>query len=187
MKFVPQPLHKPVCKMSNGFTLIEVMICLAALTIIAALMPLIFTSLFKMNENLEYSIHEEWDLFSIQFRNEVKLHQTLRVEPQRLTLTSPEGNLIVFSLYGSLLRRQVNGAGHEIYLTSLKTAHFTISDQIILLEVEFLNGKKRIGQFTASSGFSAGQYNASCYIGIFSASIYGAHADLCKPEPYSSL
>ncbi|KIL45976.1 competence type IV pilus minor pilin ComGF [Jeotgalibacillus campisalis] len=150
MKTDPLRSQKHVYSNVNmGFTLIEVMICLAVLTIIASLMPLIFANLYSVNKQVEESAHEEWDMFSIQFRNEVKLHDIERIEPKRLTLKSKEGDTIVFSLYGSLLRRQVNGKGHEVYLTALKDLNFALTHQMIVLEVNFLNGKKREGRFGA--------------------------------------
>ncbi|MDG5470790.1 competence type IV pilus minor pilin ComGF [Jeotgalibacillus sp. ET6] len=134
-------------KDNAGFTLVEAVLCLAVLTIIAALMPLLYVNLYSVNHQLEESVHKEWDLFSIQFRKEVMLHDVEKVETRKLTLKSKEGDTIVFSFYGSLLRRQVNGTGHEVYLTAIKDLSFSSSDGMIGLEVKFINEKQREGRF----------------------------------------
>ncbi|WP_165967159.1 competence type IV pilus minor pilin ComGF [Jeotgalibacillus sp. S-D1] len=172
---------------SNGFTLIEVIICLTILMIVASLMPLMIVSIHSAHNQIEANNEPQWDLFIIQFRNEVKLHEIQKVEPQKLTLKSTDGNVISFSKYETLLRRQVNGAGHEIYLTALKGINFSISNEMLSLEVTFSDGTKKEARFIDNHAKSAGKYNASRSPAVHSDFIFGRTPAHLKPPTNRSL
>jgi len=119
-----------------------------------------FLHVHYLNEQIEETVYEEWDIFVIQFRKEVQLHQVQRVEPNRLSLLNQQGQSIVFSSYGNLLRRQVNGAGHEVYLTGVNELTFNVIDQLIYLEVIFLDGTYKKAQFIDRTTFTIREYHA---------------------------
>lgn len=184
---VDQKRKKHVFRDSGGFTLIEVIICLTVLIIVASLMPLMIVNINSAQTQMEANNNPEWDLFLIQFRNEVKLHEIQKTEPQKLTLKSKEGNNIVFSKYETLLRRQVNGTGHEIYLTSVKNIHFSIKNEMLWMEVTFLNGTKKEARLVAGYTKSAGQFNAADSSHIYSGFIDGRPAANLKSSANRSL
>jgi len=168
MRLDQPELIKPASETNNkGFTLLEVVICLAILIVVSSLLPILFLHLHQLNETMEENIYEEWDLFVIQFRNEVKLHQIQHIEPKRLTLVNQTGHSIVFSLYGNLLRRQVNGAGHEVYLTGINELNFTSVNQLLYLEVVFTNGTIKKAQFIDRVSLGKGEHYAAISNHVF--------------------
>ena len=163
---------------TKGFTLIEVMFSLSVLVVIASLMPILFLSLHGANERLEESVAAEWDLFLMQFRKEVEKHDIEKIDQQKLTLKSKEGDTILFSSYGSLLRRQVNGMGHEVYLTSIQSISFSLQGTLLQLEVLFQNGTTKKAQIIDAAVITDREHYAASSLVFYGCTRYGC----CTPN-----
>lgn len=98
-------LHK-----QNGFTLIS---SLLRIIIIATTLPILIFILsnFKL-DSAEESLSIQQLFFMLQ--NEINLAQDVTLANSRLYL-DVDDNIIVIEQYGALLRRRVNGQGHEVY------------------------------------------------------------------------
>ncbi|KIL44385.1 hypothetical protein KP78_33490 [Jeotgalibacillus soli] len=150
-------INKNVSRLqTRAFTFIEVIFCLSVLIIIASLMPLIFLTISNANDRLEKPAAVEWDLFLIQFRQELTRYELERVEQQRIILMDHEGNRITFSSYRTLLRRQVNGTGHEVFLTAINSLNFTYIEGILQLEVVLNDGSVKNARFVTNLPVSEG-------------------------------
>ncbi|WP_404403777.1 competence type IV pilus minor pilin ComGF [Jeotgalibacillus malaysiensis] len=128
----------------DGFTMLEVMISVAILTLIA---PLFAMLIFSYSHLISMQNHsKEWDLFSIQFQNEISGMVVASNTAQSITLH--KGNdKVVFSKYGSVLRKTVNGTGHEIHLTGITDLNFSTDGEIITMGVRFVNGDDKKSLF----------------------------------------
>ncbi|MDQ0231963.1 competence protein ComGF [Metabacillus malikii] len=66
----------------------------------------------------------EWELFLIQLHRETKDALDVEVNADELIFYNKEGERVSVHQYGQLVRRQVNGKGHEIYLLNVKKLSF---------------------------------------------------------------
>ncbi|TFD97556.1 competence type IV pilus minor pilin ComGF [Jeotgalibacillus salarius] len=132
---------------NKGFTMLEIMISIGILTVIAPLFALL---IFSFASLLHYeNPSKEWDVFAIQFQNEIGPLTIESHTQQSLTFTRGEA-IIRFSKYGTLLRKTVNGTGHEIHLTDIKDLMIWTDNQLVMMEVEFADGIKRKTVFYTS-------------------------------------
>lgn len=124
--------------------MLEVMISVMILTLVA---PLFAMLIFSYSHLISMQNHsKEWDLFSIQFQNELSGVVVASNTAQSLTLY--KGNdKIVFSKYGSVLRKTVNGNGHEIHLTGINDLNFSTNGEIVTMGVRFVNDEDKKSLF----------------------------------------
>ncbi|AJD91442.1 hypothetical protein JMA_21250 [Jeotgalibacillus malaysiensis] len=125
---------------NSGFTILEVMVSMTVLTIIAPLLALLILSFSQLI--LIENTTKEWDLFSIQLQNELNTMALVSNTSQSVTLTRGSDQ-IVFSKYGSVLRKTVNGTGHEIHLTGLSDISFRTEGKVLTIGVRFVNGDEK--------------------------------------------
>lgn len=124
--------------------MLEVMISLTVLSVIAPLFAMLifsFTHLINMQND-----SKEWDLFSIQFQNEVSGMVVESNTSQSITFQN-SNDRVLFSKYGSVLRKTVNGSGHEIHLTGISDLNFSTNGGIITMGVRFVNGDNKKSLF----------------------------------------
>lgn len=96
----------------NGFTLLNQLFILTAFMITIPIMAAIYNSLKQESYYDELSIQQFFNLL----QQEVNQALTFRTTPEKVFLTYNNEDEIVFEKYGDVIRRQVNGKGHEIYL-----------------------------------------------------------------------
>src|SRR5690625_567316 len=63
-----------------------------------------------------------------------------QVSEHSLELLLPDDNTAIYSMYGRLIRRQVDGRGHEIYVRDVKDITFTPLPYGMVTEVTSLEG-----------------------------------------------
>ncbi|MFD2913139.1 competence type IV pilus minor pilin ComGF [Jeotgalibacillus terrae] len=121
----------------KGFTMLEVIVSISVLSIIAPLFAMLIFSFEHLMNQQELS--KEWDIFTIQFQKEVERLKIESYSSETVTLKNGEAS-IKFSRQSSLLRRTVDGQGYEIFLTGIDTIRFSAEENLISLEVKFLDG-----------------------------------------------
>jgi competence protein ComGF len=79
---------------------------------------------------ISHSQHEndlkpfEWELFVIQLHSELKEASNITVNNSEVTFTNKQGQFVSIHQYQHLIRRQVIGKGHEIFLFKVKSVDF---------------------------------------------------------------
>ncbi|KIL48511.1 hypothetical protein KP77_22980 [Jeotgalibacillus alimentarius] len=120
--------------------MLEVIVSISVLTIIAPLFAMLIFSFGQLMNQQDLS--REWDLFTIQFQKEVERLKIESYSSETVTLKNGEAS-IKFSRQSSLLRRTVDGQGYEIFLTGIDTIRFTAEENLISMEVKFLDGVQK--------------------------------------------
>jgi competence protein ComGF len=103
-------------KKSEAFSLIEVIIALSVLLLLTSLIPLLFTPLQK---NPSPSQFEDTSLFFAMLGKEIREASSLTIENNSLFLTRSNDDVVSFSKYRTLIRKQLNGLGHEVWLQNI--------------------------------------------------------------------
>jgi competence protein ComGF len=126
----------------KGHSLMEALIALTALLMLSSLIPLLFLPIQKQPPRSQM---EETLLFFSMLGKEIREGKKIEVSNSSLNITLSNGNVVSFSKYHSLIRKQVNGLGHEVWVQN-------ISDMVlkkhsdVLLEVKLVDTQGRVYQ-----------------------------------------
>ncbi|MFD2630822.1 competence type IV pilus minor pilin ComGF [Oceanobacillus kapialis] len=126
-------------KNDRGFTMIQ---SLLAVSFLALCLPLLSTIL----KSSDVSFYEQ-DLSVQQFftfvQDDVKqaISYELKDTGRIIQLNLLSGISSTLELYGSLIRRRVNGTGHEIYLRDVEAIHFRPLDYGFSISVTMVDGE----------------------------------------------
>ncbi|MBS4209612.1 competence type IV pilus minor pilin ComGF [Bacillus sp. FJAT-50079] len=132
---------KNVWNSQLGFTLLEMTLSILILTMIMLIIPLVFSAFTALDRSLDVADDYEWNLFLIQFRQEVEMGDQLTIGKERMFIDIRH-TFVEYEVYQDVIRRKNHGLGHEVVLQQLKNAHFSKQDDFLILSVEFLNGTK---------------------------------------------
>lgn len=133
-------------KSFSGFTLLE---CLIALMILSTLFLFIGQFIHTtqvIQQQLQRTKEKEWEVFLIQLEYELKDDYFVKVEDNTLYLKSERGEEVLIQPYQTMVRKRKNG-GHQPMLTDVASFTLRKEKEQIQLEVVFLNGYKRWGQW----------------------------------------
>jgi competence protein ComGF len=110
----------------KGFTFIHLLIAITILSIFLPFLGYLLNAAAYNNNYSEISVQQ----FFQYLRNEVIQAVDYRVRPSqsRLFLELENGGTATIEQYGSLIRRQVNGTGHEVYLRNVAQVDFSNID-----------------------------------------------------------
>ena len=134
-------------KIFSGFTLLE---CLLALLVLSTLFLFIgqFVQTTQIiHQQLQQTKDKEWEVFLIQLEYELKEDSFIKVANNTLYLKSTTGKEVLIQPYQTMIRKRKNG-GHQPMLTEVASFTASKENQQIQLEVIFLDGRKRWGQWT---------------------------------------
>ncbi|SEB12449.1 competence protein ComGF [Thalassobacillus cyri] len=132
----------------NGYTIAETIISLLLVTLILTLLAPLFQLFSIDNRQQELSIRQFFTFTS----DELAFNDIVSVQSTRLELLSYHGELITIERYGSSVRRQVGGRGHEVLLRDIETIQFTLQNNQLLVVIKSLGGKsfeKRLQTYTS--------------------------------------
>lgn len=135
-------MHRVNIRSSKGFTFLDSLLELLALSIMLPLAVLFY--LFSSHFMLELdSGATEFRLFTLE------LQQYLDGSDQIYIMRDGKGVRIVreaivydIELYGSVLRKRKDQLGHEIMLTDVKNSFFQLEGKRLTIQLEFLSGAK---------------------------------------------
>ncbi|RID89408.1 hypothetical protein D1953_02260 [Peribacillus asahii] len=126
---------------SNGFTMVEMLISLVVFMMISLFVLQIFLVMYPnliMNKQLH---HKEWEVFSIQLQKELRESKNQTVKNNKLYLLT-NGSVASVELYQNIVRRQVEGLGHEILLQNVADFQVNQKGNQISVQVTDYSGKQ---------------------------------------------
>ncbi|MBC1763601.1 ComGF family competence protein [Listeria seeligeri] len=121
---------------SPAFTLLETILSITIILSISSLIPLFFQCYNKTIQLSNVDKTTEWQLFLIQMRLEWTQAYNIEVEKEKLSF-QVDDNQITYTKFNDLLRRQLNGKGHEPLLTKIKDWQFVRKENQLILKVVF--------------------------------------------------
>lgn len=110
-------VHCRSTKDKNGYTLVESIIALSVIFVTAFVIALLLTHLQKHPQSVQ---SEEAALFFSMIGKEIREATTVEVKNNALFITLSTGEVISFTRYHSLIRKQVNGLGHEVWVQNIQ-------------------------------------------------------------------
>jgi competence protein ComGF len=110
-------VHSEITADKNGYTLVESLIALGVLIVTALVISLLLTHLQKHPQSVQ---SEETALFFSMIGKEIREAATVEVKNNALFITLSTGEVISFTRYHSLIRKQVNGLGHEVWVQNIQ-------------------------------------------------------------------
>ncbi|EAA0094488.1 competence protein ComGF [Listeria innocua] len=133
-------------KSTSAFTLLETILSITIVLSISSLIPLFFECYHKTIQLSNLDQTSEWQLFLVQTRLELEKATNIQVNPEKLSFKVND-NLITYSKYNNILRRQVNGKGHEPLLHKVTNWQITNEENQLILKVTFSNNKFYTSKF----------------------------------------
>ncbi|MQR95608.1 competence type IV pilus minor pilin ComGF [Fictibacillus phosphorivorans] len=133
-------VHSRVTFKNNGYTLVESMIALGVLIVTSFLVTLLFTHLQKQPQSVQ---SEETALFFSMIGKEIREAATVEVRNNALFISLPSGEMVSFTRYHSLIRKQVNGLGHEVWVQNIQDMKVEeIENQYVYVTLTDQDGKQ---------------------------------------------
>lgn len=124
----------------NGFTLLESILSLVVTIIIFSLVPFLWQTEKRIIEATNITHSSEWHIFLKQLRQEIGNSElAIRTENKFCTLSEKE---VCFEFYKDVVRKQVDGKGHEPLLTNISKFSFSIHQTSLLINAETTSNKK---------------------------------------------
>ncbi|EKY3940029.1 TPA: competence protein ComGF [Listeria innocua] len=133
-------------KSTSAFTLLETILSITIVLSISSLIPLFFECYHKTIQLSNLDQTSEWQLFLVQTRLELEKATNIQVNPEKLSFKVND-NLVTYSKYNNILRRQVNGKGHEPLLHKVTNWQITNEENQLILKVTFSNNKFYTSKF----------------------------------------
>lgn len=119
-----------------GFTLVETLLSLMIL-----LLTIPFVIYFLSNLQVEDENHLSVEQFFVFIRNDAISAQNVTVDGTRLYFHLESGETAKIEQYNQLIRRQVNGQGHEIYLRDVVSFKLELRNEGVKVFVETVEGE----------------------------------------------
>ncbi|EAD5682118.1 competence protein ComGF [Listeria innocua] len=133
-------------KSTSAFTLLETILSITIVLSISSLIPLFFECYHKTIQLSNLDQTSEWQLFLVQTRLELEKATNIQVNSEKLSFKVND-NLVTYSKYNNILRRQVNGKGHEPLLHKVTNWQITNEENQLILKVTFSNNKFYTSKF----------------------------------------
>jgi competence protein ComGF len=128
-------------KPNSGFTLVEMLITLSGLFIIVSFMPMLLNIHWLKEHPSERFNRLEWQVFVRQITSEIRETREMELKQSTIYLYKFNGEKVSFEKYGNLIRRRVNGQGHEILLQSISDVQYKLQHDGLLIKVMTEQGK----------------------------------------------
>ncbi len=113
-------------KSDKGFTILEMLVVLLIVMTLTSLFPILFSILSQWT-NEQSRLHPfEWEVAMSQLLMEVREGKEIRIRDGNLELTNYDNKVISYEKYSNMLRRRVNGKGHEVILQQIQSAQFSL-------------------------------------------------------------
>lgn len=112
--------------------MVEMLVSLVIFMVIASLIVQIFSIVYKTNKHQVQL--KEWEIFSQQLQGELRSSKAQMVVDNKLYLLINEG-LATIEHYRNMVRRQVDGGGHEIMLQNVSDFQIAQEGNQIFVQV----------------------------------------------------
>lgn len=114
--------------------MLEMLFSFSVFCMVASFLPLMFNILFQQ-QSIDGRIQEmEWGLFVNQLKKEIQSSDYVDVVKGELAVINGE-DVVTFQKYEALLRRRVNGKGHEVVLQNIRSVNFQRLGRAIHIQV----------------------------------------------------
>ncbi|MBM7660863.1 competence protein ComGF [Bacillus mesophilus] len=131
-----------VIQNEKGYTLLEMLLVLSIFLMVSSFFPLLFSVLSQWIEQPS-SLHPfEWEVATAQITMDVREANKIVITEGMVTLEGANSELISYESYGDLMRRTVNGTGHEVVMQNVNLTHFSYIDGGISITVTDLDDKE---------------------------------------------
>ena len=104
----------------RGYTLLNLLVTFLVYIIIISTVTIIFHFLVSHSQHPKDLKPFEWELFVIQLHREIKESSDVTVGETNIHFLNKHGQNISVNKYKNVIRRQVEGLGHEIMLIKVK-------------------------------------------------------------------
>ncbi len=108
----------------RGYTILNLLLSLLIYIFIISTVTIVFHFLVSHSQHPKDLKPFEWDIFIIQLQREIKESSELTVSETNISYLNKQGQHISISKYSNVIRRQVEGLGHEIMLLKVKNISF---------------------------------------------------------------
>ncbi|RBW70580.1 competence type IV pilus minor pilin ComGF [Bacillus taeanensis] len=124
----------------SGFTLMEAMLAFSVICTIFAFFPLVMNVFYeKKSDGLN---QKEVELFLNQAGKEIREAKALNETWRKLEMINRNGETVTYERYGALIRRQVNGMGHEVMLQNVEGFSFSVSGEQVEISISGKDGNR---------------------------------------------
>ena len=135
---------------NDGFTLIEMLFSLGLFSLLTMFMTSVLVNttewhLYDINTHSRL----EWNIFIRQLDLEVQTTGDFEVPKNNILLLNDREEKITYEIYNNMVRRRVDGTGHEVALQNIKRFLVSKENETLTISVMFLNGdqyEKRISK-----------------------------------------
>lgn len=135
-------MHRVNIRSSKGFTFLDSLLELLALSIMLPLAVLFY--LFSTHFMLDLdSGATEFRLFTLELQQYLNGSEQIYIMRDGKGMRIVQGAIVYdVELYGSVVRKRKNQLGHEIMLTDVKNSMFQLEGKRLTIQLEFQSGAK---------------------------------------------
>lgn len=131
----------------KGFTLLESVCVLFLVTSLFSLFPLAVKTFGTAGEAFRPEEDEEWNLFLMQLRKEIRVSSSCQAAQNTLKLNEA-GRTVTYEPYRNSLRRRVDGEGHQIVLQNVRSIQFAATGNGVKVSAVYPNGAEKTAEMT---------------------------------------
>ncbi|RIW31075.1 hypothetical protein D3H55_15830 [Bacillus salacetis] len=132
-------------KSQKGYTLLHAVFTLSIFLVTASCIPAVLSGINMIENKLDPSKEYEWNLFSHQFRMEIRGAKNIEVTESSIKFIKNDEEILIEE-FGNYLRRRVNRKGHEIVLGPLDSLELNSASNGVEINAGF-EGAVQTGRF----------------------------------------
>ncbi|MBX9956219.1 ComGF family competence protein [Peribacillus simplex] len=119
---------------NDGFTMIELLFSLLILMTTSLFVLQLFSIIHTQMRSVDKLHPKEWEVFTMQMKQEVRSSKAQDVMGNKLYLLSGE-QLSSLEQYEDKVRRRVNGMGHEVILQNISEFRVNKDGSVIVINI----------------------------------------------------
>ncbi|PAK45314.1 competence type IV pilus minor pilin ComGF [Peribacillus simplex] len=119
---------------NDGFTMIELLFSLLILMTTSLFVLQLFSIIHTQMRSVDKLHPKEWEVFTMQMKQEVRSSKAQDVMGDKLYLLSGE-QLSSLEQYEDKVRRRVNGMGHEVILQNISEFRVNKDGSVIVINI----------------------------------------------------
>lgn len=120
----------------RGFTLLSMLLTLAILFITVPFLEYVTKTLNNPSNYTDLSFYQ----FFHFLRDDILRSNDFIIENQSLSLDATDGTTVSYQKYETIIRRQVDGTGHEVFLRNIRDLSFKKISYGVKVTITTMNG-----------------------------------------------
>ncbi len=133
---------------SKGYTLVDAIFQLTILLLFSHLLLMYFLWFSQIERHFFQTEAVDWEMFSLDFESYISFVTAIEGQFNNTGIRFVKnGEEYDIECYPSLIRKQKNRLGHEPMLTGVKLCKIQLVEEKVLIQVEFLSGRKESRTF----------------------------------------